>query len=248
MSMFADHMHRVAVTPSRTRRHFPDRRSAGRELGGLLASIFDRDELERTVVIAIPRGGLPVAAEVAAQMGTPLDALFVRKLAPPTQPEYAIGAASEGGMVYVEQQAAASAGLDDRAIELLVERAFDDIDDQLRRFDRVRPGIDVDGMHAILVDDGLATGLTALVAARELRARGARTVTFAAPVCAGQSMGTLELACDRAVCIQSPPGLVAVSWWYDRFDQTTDDEVEAILTSARSDAQSAHVHNTRKGH
>jgi putative phosphoribosyl transferase len=205
---------------------FPDRFEAGRELARSLAG----HEPEATVVVGLARGGVQVASEVARVLGAPLDAVAVRKVGHPLQPEYALGAVAPGGIAYVR----AHDGLTNAELAAAVtaaQRAADDLD---RRLHRDQPPVPLAGRAAVLVDDGLATGATMIAAAQWARAAGARSVVAAVPVGASQTVALLRGEVDEVVCSRESTAFGAVGFWYVRFDQVGDDEVIRLLAEASS--------------
>ncbi len=208
---------------------FRDRREAGRALGRALADLA----ADEPIVVALPRGGVPVAYEVALALGAPLDIGLVRKLGSPMQPELGIGAIGEDGRGIVDQDAVRRLGVSREQLQEIIDSELEEL---RRRADRYRPDtppLDVDGRTIILVDDGLATGLTALAAARVLRARGALSVILAVPVCPREIEAGVRSAFDGFVCLHSPEPFGGVGRGYDDFTQTTDAEVIELMSSAR---------------
>ena len=204
---------------------FADRADAGRRLARELQS--ERDP--RTVVVGLPRGGVAVAAEVAHALDAPLEVVAVRKVGHPRQPEFAIGAVTHGGRLYLRS----SEGLSEREVAAAVARASEraaELDQTLRRG---RPGPDLRGRIAVVVDDGLATGATMIAALRWARAEGAARVVAAFPVGAVQSMALVRAECDRVVCPNVLPDLGAVGYWYCDFEQVETAEVLRLLAAAR---------------
>ena len=208
---------------------FADRADAGRRLARELES--ERDP--RTVVVGLPRGGVAVAAEVARALGAPLEVVAVRKVGHPRQPEFAIGAVTHGGRLYLRS----SEGLSEREVAAAVARASEraaELDQTLRRGG---PGPDLRGRIAVVVDDGLATGATMIAALRWARAEGAARVVAAFPVGAAQSMALVRAECDRVVCPNVLPDLGAVGYWYRDFEQVETAEVLRLLAAARPAAR-----------
>ncbi len=213
------------LVPSAAR--FRDRHDAGRRLAALLAPLRE----ERPVVVGIPRGGVPVAAEIARALGTPLDVTVVRKIGAPRNPEFAIGALAEGGVHVLSEQLVRALGLSDAQLAQLTARVERELQDRLARYRGGRPPTPLGGRTAVLVDDGLATGRSALAAVRSLRRRGAARVVLAVPVAAAQSAQELRRHADAVVCVAEPADLWAVGFWYEDFTPTSDGEVAALLAA-----------------
>lgn len=203
---------------------FTDRRDAGKRLAAVLGGYGGSDAL----VLGIPRGGVIVAAEVSRALGAPLDLVVVRKIGHPSDPEYAIGAVDPDGGV----ARGAVGGVPDSYIAEEAERQRHEIARRLTAYRRGRPEPELSGKTVLLVDDGVATGLTALQAIRFARARGAARVVMAAPVMAPTAVRRLEDAADDVVTLAAPPGFSAVGGFYDQFPQTSDEEVVAALDAA----------------
>jgi putative phosphoribosyl transferase len=206
---------------------FVDRRDAGRRLATLLES----HRGERPVIVGIPRGGVPVAAEVARALDAPLDAVVVRKIGAPRNPEYAIGALAEGGVHVISERTVQALGLSGESLRELIARVGDELADSIDRYRGGREPVKLAGRTAILVDDGLATGRSALAGVISLRKRGAARVILAVPVAASQSLDALAAEADEVVSVQMPRDLWAVGYWYEDFRPTTDEEVAALLAS-----------------
>jgi putative phosphoribosyl transferase len=204
---------------------FADRRDAGRRLAALLADLGR----ENPLVVGIPRGGMPVAAEVARALAAPLDIVVVRKIGAPENPEYAIGALAEGGVVVIDGQAARRLQLSAAALDAAVGRAQRELDERLAHDYARRRRPAVAGRTVVLVDDGLATGHSAQAAARALRQRGAARVILAVPVAAPESAHALRGLVDEVVCVQTPADLWAIGLWYRDFSPTSEEEVAALL-------------------
>ncbi|MFE5603384.1 phosphoribosyltransferase [Streptomyces coelicoflavus] len=208
---------------------FPNRRIAGQELGMRLAEWASEGELPRSVVLALPRGGVPVGAEVARVLGAPLDVLVARKIGSPGRPEAGIGAVVGDDPPLFDQRALKTLGLsEDRLVQDVArERAELKRRALLYRGDRATP--DVKDRTVVLVDDGLATGATARAALRHLRHSGPARLILAVPVCAPGTAAEMRSEADDVVCLLQPTDFRAVGLWYDDFDQVSDDEVIEIL-------------------
>ncbi len=205
---------------------FADRAAAGRALAQALRGHAFAEPL---LVLGLPRGGVAVAAEVAAALGAPLDVLIVRKIALPYDPELAVGAAASGGIVVWEDYAASA---DEAQLETLRREAQQEI---TRREQLYRPGrapLDLHGKAVILVDDGLATGATMLAAVRAARRAGAATLVAAAPVASPQAAARVQREADSLVVLQRRADLLAVGQWFERFEQLDDDDVRRLLETA----------------
>lgn len=212
---------------------FSDRKDAGRRLADRLAPLRGPG----VVVLGLPRGGVPVAAEVARGLGAPLDVLGVRKLRVPGQPELAMGAVGEGGVLVVEERVVRSAHLAPEVLDRAAGRERAELESRLQRFRDGRPGVPLAGRTAVVVDDGIATGSTARAACAVARAHGARRVVLAAPVCAPGSTRALAAEVDDLVCLQYPSDFRAVGQFYEDFRPTEDDEVVELLAQAAQTAE-----------
>jgi putative phosphoribosyl transferase len=209
------------------RRHFVDRREAGQRLAEPVAALA----LDDPIVVALPRGGVPVAAEVAHALDAPLDVLVVRKLGMPGQPELALGAVAEGGAEVVDPELARVGRVDATTLDLLRAEARDEIERRVQTYRGGDPPPDVDGRVVVLIDDGLATGRTAEAAIAALRSAGASRVVLAVPVASPDTADALAGKADDVVTVIRPRDMRAVGLWYDDFTQTTDAEVVALLTT-----------------
>ncbi len=185
-------------------------------------------------MIALPRGGVPVAFEVARRLSAPLDVLAVRKLGAPANPEFAIGAIAEDGTAVFDAVSARRAGMTEATLERTIEKEARELRRRVERYRDERAPIDVRGRSTIVVDDGLATGLTDLAAVRALRARGAGRIVVAVPVGARQAVALVRQEADEVVCLAIPHDLGGVGRWYSDFAPVSDDEVLALLEAAGS--------------
>ena len=208
---------------------FADRRHAGEQLGRALVGLRPR----QPVVYALPRGGVPVGFEVARSLSCPLDVLVVRKVGVPYQPELAMGAVGEGEVTVRNDSVIELAGIRDEAFEAVVASEAIEVRRRVQAYRGDSASIDPAGHTAIVVDDGLATGSTALAAVRVLRARGAGEVWLAVPVAPRSPLEELEGSVDRLVALERPRWFGAVGSWYRNFTQTTDGEVRDLLAESR---------------
>lgn len=204
---------------------FLDRSDAGRRLANRMLHLRGED----VVVLALPRGGVPVAAEVARALGAPLDVIVVRKLGVPGQPELAMGALGEGGVVVVNELVVVDANVSDAAFRQVQETEQRELEGRAKNHSRTP----LNGRTAVVVDDGIATGSTARAACQVVRASGAHRVVLAAPVASPDSVNALKDVADEVVCVATPAYFTAVGQWYDDFAAVTDEEVAALLEAAR---------------
>ena len=217
--------------------YFNDRRDAGRQL----AEAFDGRRLDRPVVLGLPRGGVPVAAELARALDAPLDVLVVRKLGLPHQPEVAMGAIGERGARVLNNDVLRSSGVSDAQLAAVERRERAELEARVSRFRGEAPIIDLAGRTAVIVDDGVATGATARVACRVARELGAASVILATPVGAPDSIAQIAAMpeVDEVLCLSRPRGFMAVGMHYIDFSQTTDAEVQQILAEAHAGGDSS---------
>jgi putative phosphoribosyl transferase len=208
---------------------FQNRREAGRELARRLTRYAGRSDV---IVLALPRGGVPVAAEVAAALQAPLDIFLVRKLGVPSHPELAMGAIAEGGVKVLSAALIHDLGIPAAAVEQVAARERLELDRRGRMFRGSRQLPGVGGRAVILIDDGLATGSTMEAAVLALRERRPARIVIAVPVGARETCVRLGRLADELVTVDMPEPFQAVGQWYDDFTQTTDEEVIAILEAA----------------
>ena len=211
-------------------RVFADRGEAGRILANELGKYAGRDDV---VVLGLPRGGVPVAAEVARALRAPLDVLVVRKLGAPGQEELAIGAIGEGGVRVLNEELVRSLGLKRQEIDRMAAREERELERRVAAYRGDHETLEVEGKIVIVVDDGVATGATMRAGLQALRARGAAKIVAAAPVGAEDSVAALANDADEVVVLQTPAWFRAVGQWYENFGQTTDDEVREVLAQHR---------------
>ncbi|MFB7391896.1 phosphoribosyltransferase family protein [Streptomyces sp. NPDC056191] len=209
---------------------FSDRTDAGRQLAARLGHLKGHD----VVVLGLPRGGVPVAAEVADALDAPLDICLVRKLGVPQQPELAMGALGEGGVRVVNERVLHEAGVGARDLAAVEEREHLVLDQRARRYRGSRPSVPLEGRTVLVVDDGLATGATALAACRVVRARGAARIVLAVPVAPRGWTARLGGEADETVSVHAPEVFSAIGQFYRDFTQTPDAEVVACLDRIRA--------------
>ena len=232
--------HQPAVTNgaplalSRSMKRFADRTQAGVELAVTLASYKNRTDV---VVLALPRGGVPVAFEVARALRVPLDVFVVRKLGLPGHPELAIGAIASGGVRVLNDDVVRWLGIGPATLDEVARREQVELERRERLFRGDRPLLDVRGKTVLLVDDGLATGSTMTAAVQALRAEGPETIVVAVPVGSPTACAELAAVADGVVCARSPKGFSAVGQWYADFTQTSDAEVRRLLASREVQAE-----------
>ncbi|MFP5249829.1 MAG: phosphoribosyltransferase [Acidobacteriota bacterium] len=208
---------------------FEDRRDAGRVLAPLVAALPD---LEGGIVLGLPRGGVPVAYEVARAARLPLDLLMVHKLGAPGQRELAIGAVASGGIVALNAELVEAFHLSEASIRAAVEHEQEEIARRESLYREGMPALRIDGRTVVLVDDGLATGATMRAAARVVRSQ-ARRLIVAVPVAASSVCEQLQAEADRVVCAAMPEPLESVGQYYRDFSPTSDEEVRSLLVEAR---------------
>jgi putative phosphoribosyl transferase len=208
---------------------FRDREDAGRRL----AERLSRFRGEIPVVFALPRGGVPVGYEISRSLEVPLEVFVARKLGAPGQPEFGIGAVAPGGVRILNDDVVWRLGIPEDYVERITERETAEVERRMRLFRGDRPEPEVRGRTVILVDDGLATGVTSRAAVKALRRLEPRLLVLAAPVCAAQTAELLGPEVDELVCLETPPDLGAIGFWYRDFSQTSDEEVIELLERAR---------------
>ena len=207
---------------------FKDRRHAGRELGDRLKRLTDGN----LVVIGLPRGGVEVGFEVARILRAPLDVIVARKLGAPNQPELGIGAIAPGGIMLLDERTVRQLGLSREDIEQVAEQERAEMDRRLNEYRGDDSPLDFSGKTVVIVDDGLATGVTALASIRAARAANAKRIVLAVPVCARETAAQMEEEVDILVCLEQPDPFIAVGVWYDHFGQTSDAQVIELLEEA----------------
>jgi putative phosphoribosyl transferase len=210
---------------------FRDRREAGQRVARALTRYGNRNDV---VVLGLPRGGVPVAFEVAHALRAPLDVFLVRKLGAPGHPEFAIGAIAAGGVRVLSEDVISALGISPAMVEQIAARELLELERRDRAYHGDRPKPSLRGKTVIVIDDGLATGSTMEAAVSALRQHGAAKIVVAAPVGAPDSCERLRALADEVVCVETPEAFRAVGLWYQAFDQTTDAEVIDLLRRASS--------------
>jgi len=222
---------------------FRDRTEAGRFLAERLAQYSDRPDV---LVLALPRGGVPVAFEVARSLGAPLDVFLVRKLGVPGHEELAMGAIASGGARVLNRDVVRGLQITDEVIDAVAAREGQELRRREHDYRDDRPAADVRGKVVILIDDGLATGSTMRSAVVALRRQGPARLVVAVPIAAPSTCEEFRAEVDEVICVRTPEPFYAVGVWYEDFSQTTDDEVRDLLT--RASVESIHyTRGNRKG-
>jgi predicted phosphoribosyltransferase len=214
---------------------FFDRVEAGRRLASELVRRIPRIRDEDPLVLAIPRGGVPVGYEVARAIDAPLDLFIARKLGAPGHEELGIGAVAPGGTRFLDADAIRMLGVSDAYVEEVTRQELAELERRLRRFRGDRPPARIEGRSVVLVDDGLATGVTAMASLAALRLQRPRRLVFAAPVCSVEGTQAVARQADDVVCVATPERFFGVGAWYQDFTQTTDEEVEDLLSRRERD-------------
>ncbi len=209
---------------------FKDRYDAGRRLAEALKPFSDR---EGVIVLGLPRGGVPVAYEVARALGAVLDILIVRKLGVPSQPELAMGAIASGGALYINEEIVSLAGVSPRDIKIALDKERRELVRREALYRGLHPSIQIEGHTVILVDDGIATGATMHAAIMALRSSKPARIVVAVPVCPADAAARFKALADDFVSVLTPQPFGAVGQFYAWFDQTSDDEVRQLLKEGR---------------
>lgn len=204
---------------------FSDRIEAGR----LLAKQLQDYAADSPLVLGLPRGGVPVAHEVASALKAELDVWIVRKIGAPWNPEVGVGAVAEGGYVYLNQEILDGIGLSGPALTAAIDEQRREVEARVVKFRGSHPPPALRDRVVIVVDDGIATGGTVRAAVRSIRAQQPKTLVLAVPVAAADLASTLTSEVDRFVCLRTPRNLYAIGLWYDDFTQVPDREVLALL-------------------
>lgn len=210
---------------------FRDRRDAGQKLAQELMGYANRPDV---LVLALPRGGVPVAFEVAKALKAPLDIFLVRKLGVPGHEELAMGAIASGGVRVLNDTVVDALNIPDRLIDAVAEKEQRELERRERAYRGDRPKPEVRGKTVILVDDGLATGASMRAAVEALRAQDPAGIVVAVPTAAPETCEAFEDTVEEVVCAETPQPFFGVGFWYQDFSQTTDEEVRTLLARAQS--------------
>ncbi|HEX6385274.1 MAG TPA: phosphoribosyltransferase [Anaerolineae bacterium] len=210
---------------------FRDRRDAGQKLAQELREYANRSDV---LVLALPRGGVPVAFEVAKALNAPLDIFLVRKLGVPGHEELAMGAIASGGVRVLNDTVVDALNIPDRLIDAVAEKERQELERRERAYRGDRPKPEVQGKTVILVDDGLATGASMRAAVEGLRTRDPASIVIAVPTAAPETCEAFEDTVEDVVCAETPQPFFGVGFWYEDFSQTTDEEVRTLLSRAQT--------------
>lgn len=216
---------------------FEDRADAGRKLAQRLTEYADRDDV---VVLGVPRGGVPVAFEVARALHAPLDILLVRKLGTPGQRELAMGAIASGGVRILNQEVIRELDISEAQLAAAVAEQEAELQRREQLYRGVRPGISLQGKTVILVDDGIATGSSMLAAISALRTLLPKKIVVATPVAPAHACARIKEGADDFVCVLAPEGFFGISEFYESFPQIEDAEVSALLTGSAEESAALH--------
>lgn len=211
------------------RRRFHDRREAGQLLARQLTDYKGRDDV---IILALPRGGVPIGFEIARELKAPLEVFVVRKLGVPWHPELAMGAIAPGGIEVLNGDVVTAYKIPPNVIRAVAEREGQELQRRLQQYRGSRPFPDLKDHTVILVDDGLATGSTMKAAVEAVRQQRPKAVVVAVPVAAVSTCQEFRYRVDDIVCLQTPPDFAAVGMWYEDFSQTTDEEVTQLLSES----------------
>ncbi len=213
---------------------FKNRIIAGQILAGELADYANRSD---AIILALPRGGVPVAFEVAKALNAPLDVLVVRKLGVPEQEELAMGAIASGGVRIINEHIINLVNISEDTIARVAAQEERELERRERLYRGDRADLDLEGRIVILVDDGLATGATMWAAVASVRRQHPAKIVIAVPVAASATCQELQVAVDEIVCVATPDPFYSVGLWYEDFPQTTDDQVRQLLAKAQNSHQ-----------
>jgi predicted phosphoribosyltransferase len=207
---------------------FKNRTDAGRQLADVLHDL----DVEADVVLAIPRGGLPVGRAVADRLESPLDIVSARKLGAPWNPELAIGAVASDGTVWLNEPLIDDLEIEDAYVRDRIEHEHEAAAEKIERYRGDRPPLELRGKRVLVVDDGVATGATTIACLRQIKNAGAERVVLAVPVAPPDTVERLRTEADGVVCVETPSNFGAIGQFYESFEQVSDDEARAYLEAA----------------
>jgi putative phosphoribosyl transferase len=209
---------------------FRDRTDAGERLAAQLVHLKGRNP----VVLALPRGGVAIGAEIARRLGAPLDIVLVRKIGVPWQPELALGAVADGGTpeIFIDERMREALAIPEDYVREETARQLAELERRRQNYCAGRPPVEILGRTAIVVDDGIATGATMRVALRAVRRQGPAWLVLAAPIAAAETLADLAGEADESVSVAAPQGLGAIGFYYEDFHQMSDDEVTTLLAAS----------------
>lgn len=230
--MALDHRHAIGIA-MKDQKLFRNRVQAGEALAQRLTAYAGRDDV---IVLALPRGGVPVGAEIARHLGVPLDILLVRKLGMPGREEYAMGAIASGGVCVMQAEVLSAFNIPTEVIEKVAQRELQEIRRREKLYRAGRPAPQIREHVVILADDGLATGSTMQVAAHVVRESNPARLIVAVPVAPAETCEKLKSEADEVICLRMPEPFYSVGQWYEDFGQTSDEEVISLLEEARQKA------------
>ena len=219
---------------------FRDREQAGKALAAALKGLAG----EEVVVLAIPRGGVVVASEVAKSLGAPLDVIITRKIGAPGEPEYALGAVTQGGEVILDENAVEMLHVTEEYLDKEAANQWEEVKDRVKRFRGDRPFPSLKGKVVVIVDDGIATGNTVFAALRSVKVQGPKSVVVAVPVGPSETIAKLASEADKVVCLETPEPFFAIGQFYADFPQVEDDEVRRILEGHRAERTGSNAGRT----
>lgn len=208
---------------------FYDRADAGKQLAARLS----RYALENPVILALPRGGVPIGYQIAKLLLASLNVIIVKKVGLPSRPEFGIGAVSEEGTHYFDEKMLSKLEISQSDLHAVTKEKMQELNERVQRYRNVMKFPDIKGRCIILVDDGLATGVSAITAIKAVKKLKPAKIIFAAPVCAKDSAKVVNILTDNVLCLFTPDRFAAVGEWYQHFDQITDDEVLSILKKGK---------------
>lgn len=224
---------------------FADRKQAGRKLVKYLKKFVDK----KPIILALPRGGIPVGYEISKVLNFPLDILVTRKIGSPSQPEFGVGAISEGRVEVIDWYSLTLANLSEIDLKQLLSEQRLELNRRIRMYRNNRPLPDLKNRTVILVDDGLATGVTAKAAISAVKKHHPKSIIFASPICSYDTAQEIATLTDDVICLAYPFNIGSIGVWYKNFDQVTDDEVVELLRQARikqpQKYQTLASHNTK---